>query len=67
MHSVGERGEIVNRLLGSCGDDESFNRLRPMWLDLNLCLANNNGDLRWESKYVSFRYLGFLFSSRHDF
>jgi hypothetical protein len=27
-----------------------FQRLRPMWLDLNLCLANNNGDLKWKSK-----------------
>jgi hypothetical protein len=34
-----------------------------MWLDLNLCLANNNGDLKWKSKYVSLRWLVFFFFS----
>ncbi|KAK4242890.1 hypothetical protein C8A03DRAFT_28888 [Achaetomium macrosporum] len=47
-YSVGERGEIYGRLSGSCDDDEFFGDLHNMWLDLNQCLGNDNGDLIWQ-------------------
>jgi hypothetical protein len=49
-YEVGERGELVGRLIGQCGDDELFRNLHDMWLDLNLCLGNYNGSLTWQDK-----------------
>lgn len=56
-HTVGERGELVGRLIGNCGDDELFDMLHYTWLDLNYCLGNNNGELAWQDKYVMFSFL----------
>ena len=51
-HNVGERGDLIGRLTGQCGDDESFDDLHVTWIDLNECLGNNNGKLVWQEKYV---------------
>ncbi|AEO68047.1 uncharacterized protein THITE_2129842 [Thermothielavioides terrestris NRRL 8126] len=47
-YEVGERGELVGRLLAKCGDDERFDLLHNMWLDLNYCLGNYDGQLVWQ-------------------
>jgi hypothetical protein len=38
----------VGRLLAKCGDDERFDLLHNMWLDLNYCLGNYDGQLVWQ-------------------
>lgn len=47
-HNVGERGELIGRLLGQCGDDTLFENLHNTWIDLNWCLGNDNGKLAWQ-------------------
>ncbi|KAK4100343.1 hypothetical protein N658DRAFT_507867 [Parathielavia hyrcaniae] len=50
FHEVGKRGVNVGRLTGKCSDDTTFSELYGTWLDLNLCLGNNNGTLIWQDK-----------------
>ncbi|KAH6847352.1 hypothetical protein B0I37DRAFT_391299 [Chaetomium sp. MPI-CAGE-AT-0009] len=47
VYNVGKFGEIISRLVAQCGDDQPLSQLHNTWLDLNLCLANNNGMLAW--------------------
>jgi hypothetical protein len=47
-HNVGERGELIGRLSGQCGDDTLFENLHYTWIDLNWCLGNDKGQLTWQ-------------------
>ncbi|KAJ4292966.1 Structural maintenance of chromosomes protein 4 [Collariella sp. IMI 366227] len=48
-YTVGARGTIYGILNAQCDDNDNWGFLHHMHLDLNKCLANNNGRLVWQA------------------